>query len=120
VRAHLFSPLDRPSAFVEAGLTLVAEALELRPHLIRSSSIDIDRSLRGADRIVAIGKALGGCTYLNASGGRALYGAAAFHGDGMELKFLAPYGGPAGSILPALMSDIAALRVEVRRSTAIE
>jgi WbqC-like protein family len=120
VRAHLFGPLDRPSIFVEAGLRLVAEALELRPHLIRSSSVDIDRSLRGADRIVAIGKALGAGTYVNASGGRALYGAAAFHGEGMELKFLPPYGGPPGSILPALMGDIAALRVEVRCSTAIE
>jgi hypothetical protein len=120
VRAHLFGPLDRPSAFVEAGLRLVAEALELRPRLIRSSSIDIDRSLRGANRIVAIGKALGGCTYVNAPGGRALYGAGALHGQGMELKFLAPYGGPPGSILPALMGDVAALRVEVRRSTAVE
>ena len=105
---------------MEAGLRPVAEALELRPRLIRSSSIDIDRSLRGAGRIVAIGKALGGCTYVNARGGRALYGAGALHGQGMELKFLAPYGGPPGSILPALMGDVAALRVEVRRSTAVE
>ena len=87
---------------------------------ILSSSIDVDRSLRGAERIIAIGKALGGRTYVNAPGGRALYGAAAFRGEGMELKFLAPYEGAPGSALPALMGDVAALRVGVRRSTAIE
>jgi hypothetical protein len=120
VRAHLFGPLDRPPAFVEAGLRLVAEALELRPQLIRSTSIDIDRSRRGADRIIAIGKALGGRIYINAPGGRPLYAAAAFRREGMELRFLAPYGGPPGSILPALMGDIAKLRIDVRRSTSIE
>jgi WbqC-like protein family len=120
VHAHLFGPLDPPAVFVEAGLRLVAEALELRPHLVRGSTIDIDPSLRGADRIIAIGKALDGRIYINAPGGRALYGAAAFHREGIELKFLAPYRGPLGSILPALMGDIAALRIEVRHSTSIE
>jgi WbqC-like protein family len=119
VRAHLFGPLERPCSFVEAGLRLVAEALELRPRLIASSTIHIDQSLRGADRIIAIGKALGGHTYVNAPGGRTLYSAAAFGAEGMALKFLAPYGGPSGSILPALMGDIAALRIEVRRATSI-
>jgi WbqC-like protein family len=117
VRAHLCGPLTHPSAFLEDGIRLVAE---LRPRLLRSSTIDIDRSLRGADRIIAIGKALGGRTYVNAPGGRALYDAAAFRREGMELTFLAPYEGPPGSILPALMGDIDALRLEVRRSTSIE
>jgi WbqC-like protein family len=120
VRAHLCGPLASPSRFVEEGIRLVAEALELRPRLIRSSTIDIDQSLRGPDRILAIGKALGGRTYINAPGGRALYDAAAFRREGMELRFLAPYGGAPGSILPALMGDIDALRIEVRRSTSID
>jgi WbqC-like protein family len=107
VRAHLCGPLASPSRFVEEGIRLVAKALELRPRLIRSSTIDIDQSLRGPDRILAIGKALGGRTYINAPGG-------------MELRFLAPYGGAPGSILPALMGDIDALRIEVRRSTSID
>jgi WbqC-like protein family len=119
VRAHLYGPLAAPSAFLEQGIRLVAEALELGPRLVRSSTMGVDRSLRGADRIMAIGKALGGCTYINAPGGRALYDAAAFRQAGMELKFLAPYAGAPGSILPALMDDLDALRIEVRRSTAI-
>jgi WbqC-like protein len=119
VRAHLCGPLAPPSAFLEQGIGLVAEALELRPRVVRSSTMDIDRSLRGADRIMAIGKALGGCTYVNAPGGRALYDGAAFRRAGMKLKFLAPYAGAPDSILPALITDVDALRIEVRRSTAI-
>jgi WbqC-like protein family len=119
VRAHLRGPLERPSAFLEAGIRLAAEALELRPRFIRSSTIGIDRSLRGARRILAIGEALGGRTYINAPGGRALYDVAAFRGEGIDLKFLAPYAGPPGSILPALMGDLDALRIEVLRSTSI-
>jgi hypothetical protein len=119
VRAHLRGPLEKPSAFLDEGIRVVAEALELRPRLIRSSTIDIDRSLRGADRIMAIGKALGGRTYINAPGGRALYDAAAFRREGMELRFLVPYAGPSSSILPALVNDVDALRIEVRRSTSI-
>jgi hypothetical protein len=119
VRAHLCGPLAKPSAFLEEGIRLVAEALELQPRLVRSSTLDIDQSLRGAARIMAIGKALGGRTYINAPGGRALYDAAAFRREGMELSFLAPYAGPSGSILPALMNDVDALRIEVRRSTSM-
>jgi WbqC-like protein family len=119
VREHLCGPLAKPSAFLEEGIRFVAEALELRPRLIRSSTLDVDRSMRGADRIMAIGRALGGRSYINAPGGRALYDAAAFRREGMELRFLAPYAGPPGSILPALVDDIDALRIEVRRSTAI-
>jgi WbqC-like protein family len=120
LRAHLLGSLERPCAFLETGVRLVAEALELRPRLICSSTLQIDRCLRGTDRIIAIGRALGGRTYINAPGGRALYEVAPFREAGMELRFLTPYAGPSGSVLPALAGDIDALRAEIRRSTLIE
>jgi len=120
LRAHLYGPLDDVVGFLQDGIVLAAEALNLRPRLLRSSSLGIDRRLRGAQRVIAIVQALNGRTYINASGGRALYHASAFERRGLELKFLVPYPGPTGSILPTLVSgDLAALRAEIRQTTRL-
>jgi hypothetical protein len=59
-------------------------------------------------------------SYVNAPGGRTLYQAERFRRAGLDLKFLAPYDGPPGSILPALASgDVAALRAHVRHQTRL-
>jgi hypothetical protein len=104
-RAHLFGPLDNVVDFLEAGLRLVAKALDKRPRIVCSSSISVDPRLRGQDRVIALVRALNGHTYVNAPGGRALYEAKAFARSGLELKFLAPYHGNHGSILPALVRE---------------
>jgi hypothetical protein len=120
VRAHLYGPLDEALSFLEVGIALVGEVLDLRPRLLRSSTIGVDRNLRGADRVIAIVQALNGRTYVNASGGRALYQGADFRRAGLELKFLVPYSGRLGSILPALVGgDTAPLRIETRRAARL-
>jgi hypothetical protein len=121
VRAHLGGPLDGVLDFLEAGLLLAAEALDLRPRFVRSSALGIDGALRGADRVMAIVQALNGRNYVNAPGGRALYRAEDFERRGIALHFLAPYPGPGGSILPALVAgEVDALRADVLRGARFE
>ncbi len=120
VRAHLFGPLDNVATFLETSVKLVAEALDLRPRLLRSSMIGVDRDRKGADRVIAIVRSLGAGVYINAPGGRALYRAADFQRNGLELKFLAPYPGARASVLPALIGgDVAALAQDVRRTARL-
>jgi hypothetical protein len=104
LRAHLRGELGRPADFIEAGLRLVAQRLELPARLVRSSSFCLDPALRGQERVLALVAAAGGRTYVNAPGGRALYQAEAFRRRGIELRFLAPYSGPFRHLLPALAS----------------
>lgn len=115
VRAHLQGPLDSVVSFLEAGLRLVAEAVDLQPRLVRSSSFALDSRLRGQDRVIALVRALRGRTYVNAPGGRALYQVEAFSRAGLELKFLVPYAGDGGSILPTLVTaSTESLRAQFR------
>src|SRR5688500_16250036 len=78
VHAHLHGPLGSVVDFLEDGLRLVADALGFRPRLLRSSTLDIPRTLKGQARIVEIVRAVGGSDYLNPPGGRHLYDEAAF------------------------------------------
>ena len=110
----LDAPLDHVVDFLEDGLRLVADLLELRPRLLRSSSLDVDPGLRGQERIIAIVQALGGTDYINAPGGRHLYDAWRFADAGLRLSFLPPYEGRYPFLLPALLgAGPAAVRDDV-------
>lgn len=104
------SPLD----YIERLLHFVAETLGLPWRVMRSSSLGIDPAIRGQDRILAIAAALGAGTYVNPSGGRALYDAARFAEAGMALRFLPPHEGAYASIAQRLATeDAAAIRAEI-------
>lgn len=120
LRQHLSGELPSPVDFIEAGLALVAETLELPARRIRSSSFGLDPGLKGEQRVMALVQAVGGKTYLNAPGGRALYDAESFRRRGLELRFLAPYGGRYGQLLPALAAvDPGELRDDILRTTIL-
>jgi len=120
IRAHLGGRLRDVLGFLEEGLALVAEALDLHPRIVRSSSLGLDPGLRGQDRVLAIARALEAGTYVNAPGGRALYTAEAFRRAGLDLRFLVPYEGPGTSVLPALAAGaVAALRRDVRAAARL-
>ena len=53
-----------------------------------SSEIAADHDLKGQERVIAICKALGATTYVNAIGGLDLYAPADFNAEGIELKFI--------------------------------
>jgi hypothetical protein len=120
VRSHLYGPLGSVLEFLESGLRLVAEALQLPARLVRSSSFALDPSLRGQDRVLALVEALDGRVYVNAPGGRVLYQAQVFRQRGLELKYLVPYEGMIRYLLPALIkSDAATLRNDILRTTGL-
>jgi hypothetical protein len=62
--------------------------LDIKTPLIVSSSIGIDHSLRGEDKVLAICRAMGATHYINASGGQELYSKAAFAAQGVQLEFI--------------------------------
>lgn len=53
-----------------------------------SSGIDIDHALTGQDKVLAICKAAGAQTYVNAIGGQSLYASEDFLREGIELRFI--------------------------------
>lgn len=88
---------------------------------IRSSDIVIGPNLHGQDRVIAICKSLGADRYVNPSGGRALYDAATFAKNGIQLGFLAPYTGSYESILTRLLTENAQdVADEIRRESTVE
>lgn len=121
IRSHLGAPLADVASFLETGLAIVGEILRLPARVTRSSDLAIDPTLRGEARIIAIARALGARTYVNASGGRALYRPEAFRRAGMDLRFLAPHAGTRHSMLFRLLTqDPAALAREVCENTRLE
>lgn len=105
VRAYLRGPMRTVTGFVEDGLRLVANLLDLDVPLRRTSSLGLAPDLRGEERVIAAAAAVGARRYVNAPGGRVLYNAAAFEAHGIELSFLPPYVGRYRYLLPALLQD---------------
>lgn len=103
LRDYLHSPLDSVVDFLESGLRLVMDMLDIDTPILRSSALGIDAGVRAQDRILAIGRARGAKRYLNSPSGRDLYDAPSFAREGIELEFLPPYGGAFMHLLPALM-----------------
>jgi hypothetical protein len=80
----------------------------------------LDPALRGEARVIEIARALGATRYVNSPGGRALYTAGRFAQRGIELRFLAPYGGTQDSILALLSTAPAeAIAALIRRETVL-
>ena len=84
---------------------LVGAMLGLEVPLIRSSTLDLDPTLRGENRVIAAAAAVGATDYVNAPGGRSLYDPRAFREAGLELSYLSPYTGQLFELLPALLSE---------------
>lgn len=111
----LDGPLEDVVDYLERGLRLVGDLLGLHCAVSRSSQLDVDPSLRGQERVLAIAAGRGAGTYVNAPGGVDLYDAAIFRAHDIELRFLPPYRGPYVRLLPALVAvDPALLAADVR------
>jgi hypothetical protein len=76
--------------YIRYSIEKVCSYLELKTPVIVSSSIECDHSLKAAERVQAICKAIGADTYINPPGGRELYPKADFERHGLNLKFLQP------------------------------
>lgn len=103
-----------PLQFIVNQLKLVCGLLDLSADVVFSGDLEIDRSLRGQSRILAIAKRLGASEYINAPGGRALYDQREFEKNGLTLRFLPDYAGGNESILGRLVTeDLSDLRREI-------
>lgn len=66
----------------------VCKYLNIHTEIIISSTIDVDQTLTGQDRVIAICKTLGAEDYYNAIGGQELYQPKDFEKEGINLRFL--------------------------------
>jgi hypothetical protein len=74
--------------YIHHSIVSVCRHLGLNKTIKISSDIPVDHELKGQDKVLAICKALGGDTYINAIGGRELYSKEVFKDHGIDLKFI--------------------------------
>lgn len=109
------------AAYLDRCVAGVTQDLGLGGPALRSSTLGIDPTLRGQDRVIAVVEAMGGTHYVNPSGGRALYDAAGFRRHGIQLGFLTPYGARMDSILSRMLAEPrTSIAAEIRSETVVE
>jgi len=74
--------------FLYHSICTMREFLNISTEIRISSGIAIDHSLKKQDKVVALCRAVGGSTYVNASGGTELYSREDFQSHGIALKFI--------------------------------
>jgi len=74
--------------FVHNSIIETCAHLELTAAVKVSSTIPIDHSLKGQDKVLALCEAVGAKTYINPIGGSDLYSVDAFRRRGMGLQFI--------------------------------
>ncbi len=74
--------------FLANSLVEICRCLKVETRLVISSTLDLDPSLRGAERVIATCQAVGATEYVNPIGGIDLYSKALFAQHGLELSFL--------------------------------
>jgi hypothetical protein len=74
--------------FLLHSLLKTTERIGISTRILISSDIDIDHGLKGQERVLALCEAVDTTTYVNLSGGVALYSADAFRARGMRLQFI--------------------------------
>lgn len=70
------------------SIDCVSKHLGMTVSLVRSSEVDIDHGLKAQEKVLALCKALGATTYINAIGGQELYERPAFEAKGIQLRFI--------------------------------
>ena len=81
-------PSDNLFEYIFHSIQKICGYLDISTPLVISSTIDCDHSLKGAERVQAICKALGADTYINPIGGTELYSKEDFKDKGLSLYFL--------------------------------
>ena len=74
--------------FIKHSLVSLCQWLGIKTTIIDSSSVAINHTLRGQEKVQAICGAFGVSTYVNAMGGRDLYDDESFRSCGIQLKFV--------------------------------
>ena len=74
--------------FLHHALVATCAHLGIGTEIMVSSTVEMDHSLKGQERVLATCRALGATTYVNAIGGVDLYSKHSFRERGIELKFI--------------------------------
>lgn len=74
--------------FIIHSLTTINHYLQISTPVIVSSTLEIDHTLRGQDKVLAICKLMSATHYINPIGGLELYDNESFLNQGIELSFL--------------------------------
>ncbi|MCP3775993.1 WbqC family protein [Paenibacillus sp. MZ04-78.2] len=74
--------------YIYYSIKKMVDELDIHTKMIVSSSVNIDHSLRGQDKVMAICKELNANIYINAIGGVDLYSKEVFADNGIELRFI--------------------------------
>ncbi len=76
--------------YIYNSLLKILNYLEIKTEILISSTISIDHSLKAADKVIALCKALKARTYINPIGGLELYSKEIFAKENIQLFFLRP------------------------------
>jgi len=82
------NPVANLFEYILGSIRAVCDFLEIKTPLVVSSTIACEHSLKSAERVQAICKALSADTYVNPVGGLELYSKDDFARNGIDLKFL--------------------------------
>lgn len=74
--------------YIYHSVQVICNYLDIKTEIIISSTIDVDHSLKGQDKVIAICKALGATSYYNAIGGQELYNTEDFKKENIHLHFI--------------------------------
>jgi hypothetical protein len=74
--------------YIYNSILEICNFLEINTKIRLSSEVLIDHDLRNQDKVIALCRAVGATTYLNASGGIDLYSKQSFEDAGMHLNFI--------------------------------
>ncbi len=74
--------------YIYHSIVKICDYLKIDTEFIISSTIDIDHSLKGQEKVIAICKALSATEYYNAIGGQELYSIIDFEKENIKLNFV--------------------------------
>ncbi|MDR0824345.1 MAG: WbqC family protein [Prevotella sp.] len=75
-------------SYIYHSVREVCKYLNIETEIIISSTVHIDHSLKGQDKVISICKALNATVYYNAIGGQGLYSTADFEKENIDLRFI--------------------------------
>lgn len=74
--------------YIDNSVREICRYLEINTEIITSSFLNVDHSLKGQDKVIAICKELNATDYYNAIGGQELYSSDAFKKEDISLHFI--------------------------------
>lgn len=74
--------------YIYNSVSQICSCLNIETEIIVSSTLDIDHSLKGQDKVIVICKKTGATDYYNAIGGQELYNAEDFKKENIDLHFV--------------------------------